>query len=88
MSEVSLTPDQSAALRSAEPGTKLVGDDGTPVGLFVPKRMADEFQKYLDERRKRYEQAMAVAPADDELTPEMKAAGIPHEEAMKRWGFE
>lgn len=88
MSEVSLNPEQAAALRTAEPGTKLVADDGTPVGLFVPQRMAGEIQKHLDARRRRYEQALAAAPDDDELTPEAKAAGITHDEVVKRLGLE
>jgi hypothetical protein len=87
VSEVSLNADQAAALRTAEPGTRLVADDGTPVGLFVPQRMADEIRKHLDDRRRRYEQALAMAPDDDELTPEAKAAGIPHDEVMKRLGL-
>ena len=86
MSEVSLNREQIAALSAAEPGTKLVADDGTAVGFFVPKRMADEFQHYLDDRRRRYDRANQEVSLD-ELRVMDSGDEIPHDDVAKRLGL-
>lgn len=87
MSTVNLNPDQTAALRAAEPGTQLLADDGSPVGVFLPARMAGEVQRFLDERRRRYEAAFNSVTVEELQAIEAMDGGIPHEEAMKRWGL-
>lgn len=88
MNQVKIDPTAAAALQSAGTEAELVGDDGTPLGLFVPARMADEIRRAVEARRRRYEEAFAAFPPAGPLTPEQKATAIPHEEAMKQWGLE
>jgi hypothetical protein len=87
VADVTLNPDQSAQLRTAEPGTKLVADDGTAIGFFVPKRMGDEFQHYLEARRQRYDRANQEVSLD-ELRALDTGDEIPHDEVAKRLGLE
>lgn len=88
MNRVNLDPATAAALKTADPGTELVGTDGRSVGVFLPARMAAEVRHFLEGRRRRHEAAFAAKSLDELKAIDAAGGEIPHEEVMKRLGFE
>jgi hypothetical protein len=85
MGRVVLNPDQSAALDSSPLGVEVVKADGTVVGKLIPQPLADDFESYVAERRRR-DRAFAELTLD-ELRAMDTGEGIPHDEVMKRLGL-
>lgn len=88
MSVVQLDAAAAAALAAAEPGTELVGPDGTPVGGFVPARMLRELKWMLAERQRRIAEADAAVTLEQLQASDAAGGRIPHAEVMRRLGLE
>lgn len=88
MARVNIDLATAAALKSADPGTELVGQDGQPVGVFLPTRMASDVKHFLDERRRRSDAAFAAKSLDELKAIDAAGGEISHDDVMKRLGFE